>query len=507
MTRPSILLVTADQWRGDLLGCAGHPFAVTPNLDALAREGTRFARHYGQAYPCAPARAGLVTGLYPHKHRVVSNGTPLDARHPTLFTALRGAGYRPTLFGYTDTALDPRGRHPGDPDLGDYENVCPGLAVDTLLTERATPWLAHLKARGHAVADPDAGRDGVYGLRGFGEAAAFAAAESETAFLADRFLSWLSVAGAEPFCAHLSFIAPHPPFAAAAPWAGLVDPGAVTMPVRGAKPEVEAAQHPLMAALVAGTDMRGFAPGLAGPAATADEATVRRVRAVYAGLAAEVDHHMGRIVAALKAAGRWDSTVVVFTGDHGEQLFDHWLLGKAGYFDASAHVPLILRDPRPASDPGRGRIVERFTESIDVLPTLLALAGLEAPENGDGESLLAFLAGDIPPDWRDEVHWSFDFRDPRGMRFERLFGLPSERCNLQVLRTDRLKYVHFAGQPPVLFDLAEDPHETVDRAGDAGARNLRLEGLDRMVTWRLRHEDRALTRFVSRGGTFTEHGR
>ena len=78
---------------------------------------------------------------------------------------------------------------------------------------------------------------------------------------------------------------------------------------------------------------------------------------------------------ALKAAGRWDSTVVVFTGDHGEQLFDHWLLGKTGYFDASAHVPLIVRDPRPASDPGRGRVVEAFTESIDVMPTLLALAG------------------------------------------------------------------------------------------------------------------------------------
>ena len=67
---------------------------------------------------------------------------PLDARHPTLFTELRRAGYRPTLFGYTDTTLDPRGKPPGDPDNGDYENVCPGMAVDTLLTERATPWLA-----------------------------------------------------------------------------------------------------------------------------------------------------------------------------------------------------------------------------------------------------------------------------------------------------------------------------------------------------------------------------
>lgn len=504
--RPSILLITADQWRGDLLGAALHPFAPTPHLDALAREGTLFARHYGQAYPCAPARAGLVTGLYAHKHRVVSNGTPLDARHPTLFSELRRAGYRPTLFGYTDTALDPRGRPPGDPDLGDYENVCPGLAVDTLLTERATPWLAHLRAKGHAVPDPDAGRDGVFGRRGFGEPAIFAAEDSETAFLTDRFLSFLSVAGAEPFCAHLSFIAPHPPFAAAAPYAGLVDPGAVAMPVRGASPAVEAAQHPLTAALMAGNDMGDFAPGLAGPASAADERTIRRVRAIYAGLAAEVDHHVGRIVAALKAAGRWDDTVLVFTGDHGEQLFDHWMLGKTGYFDQSAHVPLILRDPRAASEAGRGRVVTGFTESVDVMPTLLALAGLDPPPNHDGASLLPFCAGETPPGWRDEAHWGFDFRDPRGRRLETLFGLPSDWCNLQVLRTERLKYVHFAGQPPVLFDLVEDPHELINRAADPGARALRLEGLDRMMTWRQRHEDRGLARFVCRGGTVSEHG-
>ncbi len=502
--RPNILLVTVDQWRGDLLGSASHPFARTPHLDALAREATRFARHYCQAYPCGPARAGLATGLYAHKHRSVGNGVPLDARHPTLFTELRRAGYRPTLFGYTDTTLDPRGKPPLDPDNGDYENVCPGMAVDTLLTERATPWLAHLRAAGYAVPDPDAGREGIFAQRGFGEPAVFAAEHSETAFLADRFLSWLSVAGAAPFCAHLSFIAPHPPFAAAAPFAGAVDPDAVSLPLRGATPEVESAQHPLAAALIAASDMRHFAPGLSGRARDADEATVRRVRAVYAGLAQEVDHHLGRIVAALRASGRWDDTAVVFTADHGEQLFDHWTLGKTGYHDQSAHIPLILRDPRPASDGGRGRSVAAFTESVDLLPTLLALAGLDPPPNHDGASLLGFCAGQDLAGWRDEAHWSFDFRDIRTRRFERLFGLPSDWCNLQVVRTERLKYVHFAGQPPVLFDLVEDPHELVNRAGDPGARGLRLEGLDRMMTWRQRHEDRALTRFLARDGMFHE---
>lgn len=502
--RPNILLITVDQWRADLLGQAGHAVVHTPNLDALAREGTRFTRHYCQAYPCGPARAGLVTGLYAHKHRSIDNGVPLDARHPTLFTELRRAGYRPTLFGYTDTTLDPRGKAPRDPDLGDYENVCPGMAVDTLLTERATPWLADLRRKGYTVTNPDQGRDGIFAQRPFGAPLIVEAADTETAFLTDRFLAWLGVAGREPFCAHLSFIAPHPPFAAAAPFAGLIDPADVPMPVRGDTPDDEAAQSPLIAALLDDMDMGHFAPGLSGPSRGADEATVRKVRAIYAGLAAEVDLHLGRVFAALRESGRWDDTVIVFTADHGEQLFDHWMLGKAGYFDQSAHIPLIVRDPAAASGAGRGRSVSHFTESIDLLPTLLALADLMPPRNVDGHSLLPFCAGETPPGWRDEVHWSYHFGNIRTRGKEHALKLPTEWCNLQVVRTERLKYVHFAGLQPVLFDLAEDPQELRNRAQDPAARSLRLEGLDRMLTWRQRFEERTLTGMLCRGGTFTD---
>jgi arylsulfatase A-like enzyme len=503
-SRPNILLITVDQWRADLLGAAGHAIARTPNLDALARQGTRFTRHYCQAYPCGPARAGLVTGLYAHKHRSIDNGVPLDARHPTLFTELRRAGYRPTLFGYTDTTLDPRGKAPRDPDNGDYENVCPGMAVDTLLTERATPWLADLKRKGYAVADPDAGRDGVFSQRGFGEPMMVEAADTETAFLTDRFLAWLGVAGRQPFCAHLSFIAPHPPFAAASPYAAMIDPADVPLPVRGGSPDVEAAQSPLIGPLLGAMDMRYFAPGLSGPSRGADETTIRKVRAVYAGLAAEVDHHLGRVFRALRDSGRWDDTVVVFTADHGEQLFDHWMLGKAGYFDQSAHIPLIIRDPAAASGAGRGRAVAHVSESVDLLPTILALAGLTPPRNADGRSLLPFCAGETPADWRDEAHWSYYFGNVRSRRLERALGLPTDWCHLQVVRTERLKYVHFAGLPPVLFDLREDPQELRNRADDPAARSLRLEGLDRMMTWRQRFEERTLTGYLSRGGDFSE---
>ena len=495
----NLLLITVDQWRGDL-GSGRERFVQTPHLDALAEAGTRFTRHYCQAYPCGPARAGLVTGLYAHKHRSIHNGTPLDARHPTLFTELRKTGYRPTLFGYTDTTPDPRGRPPADPDLGDYEGVCPGMAVDTLLTERATPWLAHLLSKGYPVPDPDAGRDSIFGQRGFGKPAIFAAKDSETAFLTDRFLQWLSVAGRQPFCAHLSFVAPHPPFAAAAPFDRLVDPADVPLPIRGETVATETAQHPLVEALLDRIDLAKFAPGLSGLSRDADEDTIRQIRAIYAGLIAEVDHHLGRIVQGLRASGRWDDTMIVFTADHGEQLFDHWMLGKLGYFDQSAHIPLVIRDPRAAADAGRGAAVAAFTESIDIMATLLHAVGRETPVNCDGSSLLPFCRGERPSAWRDEVHWSFSFADPRTKRLERRFALPSDWCNLQVVRTDRLKYVHFAGLPPVLFDLSDDPHELLNRAADPGCRALRLEGLERMLTWRQRTEERTLTGFLAAGG-------
>ncbi|MCB4771668.1 alkaline phosphatase family protein [Ancylobacter sp. Lp-2] len=504
-SRPNILLITADQWRGDLMG-AGRPFGgLTPHLDALAAAGTSFASHYCQVYPCGPSRASLYTGLYAHKHRSVANGMPLDARHPTLFTELRRAGYLPTLFGYTDTTLDPRGRAPLDPDRGTYENLCPGMVAGMMLTERATPWLAHLKANGYRVEDPDAGREAIFAQRRFGEPAVFAAEHSETAFLTDRFLDWLGVVGREPFCAHLSYIAPHPPFGAADPWHRLVDPADMPAPVRGADPSVEAGQSPLIAALIGQIGLTAHLIGLTGRAAEMDDELIRRMRAIYAGLAHEVDHHLGRIFRALKENGLWDNTLIVFTADHGEQLGDHWLLGKTGYYDQSAHIPLIIRDPRPAVDKGRGKLLDSFTESVDVLPTLLEAAGVPTPRNCDGRSLLPLCAGEeTPTDWRDATQWSFHFGDIVGRRMEQALGLPTKRCHLQVIRTKALKYIAFAGMPPVLFDLAADPAELTNRASDPASLALRLEGAERLLAFRQRHEEETLTGYLAKDGAFHE---
>ncbi len=104
----NVLFVTADQWRGDCLGAAGHPVVRTPNLDRLAAGGVSFRRHFAQAAPCGPSRASLYTGMYLMNHRSVLNGTPLDARHTNVALVARELGYEPALFGYTDSSVDPR---------------------------------------------------------------------------------------------------------------------------------------------------------------------------------------------------------------------------------------------------------------------------------------------------------------------------------------------------------------------------------------------------------------
>jgi len=147
--RPNVLFVTLDQFRGDTLGCAGHPLVQTPVLDALAREGVRFARHYANTAPCAPGRAALYTGTYQRNNRVVTNGTPLDDRFDNVARVARRVGYEPVLFGYTDQGVDPRlVEDADDPRLSTYEGILPGFDVAVDLSREHEPWQAFLRRHG-----------------------------------------------------------------------------------------------------------------------------------------------------------------------------------------------------------------------------------------------------------------------------------------------------------------------------------------------------------------------
>jgi arylsulfatase A-like enzyme len=491
--RPNILFITADQWRADCTGYAGHPLIKTPNLDRLAAEGVAFLNHYANAAPCSPARACLYTGLYQMNNRVVRNGTPLDNRFDNIARAARRAGYDPTLFGYTDQAPDPRTLSPGDPALKTYEGVLPGFSVRVRLPEDEQPWLSWLKQQGLDLGDHNAAHLPVGAPSEAVSSAppAYSAEQTQTAFLVDEFIRWLGEQPAEkPWFAHLSFLRPHPPFIVPAPYNTMFDPAEVDGFRRAETPEAEAAMQPLLRYLLDKTDKGSFVPGMKGLVRDFTDADFRQIKATYYGMITEVDVQLGRVFAALQSAGDWDKTLIVFTSDHAEMLGDHFSLGKGGFFDESQRIPLIIRDP--AHPKARGRKVDAFTEAVDIFPTLLENLAVAPNHQPDGRSLVPFLEGGTPPAWRDAVHWEFDFRDVAEQTAEHWFGLPSTRLNLAVVREQRFKYVHFAGLPPLLFDVENDPANLRNLADDPAYATTRLALAEKLLAWRAEHLDQTL---------------
>lgn len=489
--RPNVLLISADQWRGDCLSAVGHASVKTPNVDALAQDGVLFARHFAGTAPCSPARATLYTGLYQMNHRVCRNGSPLDARFDNLALAARRGGYDPTLFGYTDTAPDPRGMDPNDPHLTTYEGVLPGFSARQLLPEHEKQWLSWLRSRGHAEATsrdihiPVGAKPGEIS----DAPPSYSRDETQTAFLAGEFIRWLGEQDT-PWFAHVSFLRPHPPFSVPEPYNLMFTPSGGPAFARAADRDAEQAVHPFLTFALPLIGKGSFIHGGEGSASDWTSEDLSAIRAIYYGMIAEVDAQLGRIWQALKDAGAWDDTLIIFTSDHAEMMGDHWMLGKGGFFDGSYHVPLVIRDPgRPA---GAGRQVERFTSAADIFPTLCDRLGLVPDNHLDGETLVPFLEGKAPEGWRDAAFWEFDFRDIAMGESERHFGLKSNACNLAVIRDERFKYVHFAGLPPLLYDLAKDPMELTNVAGDGDYAAVRLEYAEKLLSLRARHLDQTL---------------
>jgi len=383
----NILLVTFDQWRWDCLSAMGHPLLRTPKLDAFCADAVLFRNHWSVTCPCGPGRSALLTGTYLHKNRALRNGTPLDRRFTNIALETRKLNYEPVLFGYTDISPDPRGANPRDPVFNSYEGVLPGMTRVCRLDEDFGTWFADLSKKGYAIPDdpwdiflPEPGHEN----RAYSFAPArFKAEDSNTAFLTDRVLDYLQSRQGQPWFAHVTYISPHPPFIAPEPYHARYDADEVPMPVRAESPETEGEIHPWLKYRIDthGRDAAGtnFTIGRNTIPADMTDAEIRQFRATYYGMINEVEDNFERIFDWLKATGAYDETLVVLTSDHGEQLGDHWMLSKTGFFDESYRIPLIVRDPRPEAAAARGRQVEAFTESVDVMPTILELLGAPIP--------------------------------------------------------------------------------------------------------------------------------
>lgn len=494
-----VMLITADQWRGDSLSCTGHSVIKTPSADSLACDGVLFKRHYTCSVPCGPSRASLLTGMYPTNHRMVTNGTPLNSDFTNIALEMRKDGFSPILFGYTDITPDPRKHADTDPALRSFEGVLPGFSVGQPLLEDNKPWLASLKRLGYEV--NGIGRD-IYtpekltpatGLSS--EPAAYKSEHSETAWMTDRIIDHMEFCGDDPFFIHASFIRPHPPFIAPAPYNDMYRDKETPKPVKASSYEEEVTQHPAVGFYHDNKSLNRFLMGVGDrPLKELSDEDIHHIRATYYGLITEVDTQIGRLIQFLKDRDLYDETLIILTSDHGEQMGDHYLLGKQTHFEKSFHIPLIVK---PAEYSEGGKIITDFTESIDIMPTILDACHLEVPHQCDGLSLMPFLRGEKPENWRQEVCALFDFREVKTREAEERFGLQSDQCALMFLRDEKYKYIHFNGLPPVFYDLIKDPGELVNVAQREEYMPLVLEYAQKLLSWRMRHEYGALDRMTA----------
>jgi arylsulfatase A-like enzyme len=292
---------------------------------------------------------------------------------------------------------------------------------------------------------------------------------SETAYMTDRAIDFLQQAGDAPWCLHLSYIKPHWPYMAPAPYHAMYSADDIlpaNRPMqRGNDP------HPVLAAFMQHDESLCFAR---------DEVR-ETVIPTYMGLTSQIDHHVGRLLAELDRLGLNDNTIIVFTSDHGDYLGDHWLGEKDLFHEAVIRLPLIVADPRPAADVSRGQASDALVEAIDLAPTFLAWAGgVPQPHRLEGRSLQPLLAGETPADWRDAAFADGDF----ALRTARLtLGLAPHEARAFMVRTAGWKYVRFEKHPPMLFDLEADPSELTDLGRTPGHDAVRAEMEARLYDW------------------------
>ncbi len=490
----NVLFIIIDQLRADCLNGALAAHVELPNLREFMADSVSFDRHFSVTNPCGPSRASILTGQYAMNHRSVRNGTPLRHDTPNIATEMRKAGYLPLLFGYTDTSADPRVHDPCDPILRSYENAMSGFEeVVEMRLEESYPWRSHLMQKGYEFNDywdvhkPTAPDGSPARLN---DPAIYAAEDSDTAFLTNAFLDNMAPRAGQGWFAHLTYIRPHPPLVAPAPYNDMYDPSTLPLPAGYPDAASELALHPFFGPTMAKQSVSDFVLGFDQVEPTPEN--VRILRSVYLGLASEVDHHIGRVVRFLKESGQYDDTLIVITADHGEMLGDRHSWGKMTVYDAAFHTPLMIRVPGNQSQ--AGKLVSAPTESIDITPTILDWIGQSVPNAMDGRSLMPLLQGAVPDDWRDYSFSELDFSEPeKATIWQKTLGTGNSESCLGILRDEKFTLVEFASDlPSILFDHSKNGEmENVATKPEYAPELARLGRL--MLRHRMRNMDHTLS--------------
>jgi len=441
--QPNVVLIVADQWRGDALSCAGHPVVRTPILDELAARGVRFDRAYSATPTCLPARAALMTGQSQESHGLVGyvEGIDFPRAHPvTMPGVFRDAGYQTHAIGKMH--IWPERARIGFDDVQLHDGFLHYARREYRGVLEPVDDYVHWLRRQPGVSpdeeyfDHGAGCNSIV-TRPWDKAERLHPTNWVTT-TAGRFLERRDPT--RPFFLYLSYHRPHPPY----------DP-----PAWALEQFLAADEQPTLHGDWNGVwDANRADGGHQASLATMPADMIRRARAGYYGAMAHVDQQIGRFLELLEQSGEAENTIVVFTSDHGEMLGDHDIYRKAVPYEGSARVPLIVADA-PTRASVRREVSAELAELRDVMPTLLELAGVDVPASVDGRSLAPVVSGADaavePRAWLhgEHVYWG---------------------QSLHWVTDGTHKYIWGSGEGvEQLFDLAADPGEAHDLVGARSA--------------------------------------
>ena len=455
--RPNVVVIMTDQHHFQALRCAGNSLIRTPNLDRLAREGILFTNGYVNAPICGPSRASFYTGHHCGKTRVFTNHRPIADGLQVLPRTLQQAGMQTARVGKLHL-------HPMTDDWGFEWHRVNDAMYNTYAPEADHSDYIRWAARAMNVSPrtlirqfetDEESRDLFRFTMGSSVTDAYHHYNDWCADAAIRFLR--EERDGRPFFLHLGFFGPHQPMLPPEPWASCYQPQKVEL-----LPQMHADVADI-ATLSPRFRKRAKRPSREGWT----DHTWRTVLAAYYGQVTQIDHHIGRILAALDELEISGNTVVVFTADHGDHLGQYRLLQKGTMYEGSVHVPLLIRDPAGV----KGRREERLVSLLDVYRTILARCGVEDPNGSPGRSMVPLLEG-RSDGWQNEVFASL--------------------WRQSLLRRDHLKlYRRRVGRGVDdvrydLFDLREEPYEMVSHAEDPAYSDVRAELQADLDDWHAR---------------------
>ena len=454
--RPNIVWIMCDQMKYDAAGFGGSPIVKTPNLDRLAESGACFERAYCASPVCSPARASWLTGLYPHAHMQLRNYGPIRGRTygshlpdcTTIGDILKQDGYRCGMVGPWHLGDDHLPQHGFEDCWETYRYLGP---------DHPDPLVDYFEREGvknlYGSGSPKTQHGNTLGFTTLSDPR-----QQRTTWTVDRAISFLDQVDSDPFFLFLSVKDPHPLM--------VVPPELLELYPVDEMPVPETLRDSFEGKPGYHSTGKFRIP----PTVTDDQ--FREMVAYYYALVTHIDAQVGRLLNAMHERSLEDNTIFVFMSDHGELLGEHGYTEKCLMYESSVRVPLIVSWPVGIS---AGRRVNNPLGGVDLMPTLLDLAGSSVPDDIDGRSVADTLREGCEPEQRPV------FAEIAGQQAIYHGSEEPDQFAAHVMAVDGLwKFVWNRFDTDELYDRSSDPNE-MNNLIDAECHQVRVKAMRQQI--------------------------